>query len=333
MKAMQLFAHAAIETRPLRRVDLPKPTPTDNSILVKVAACGVCRTDLHVIEGDLKGGTLPIVPGHQVVGVVEDIGRYVQRFSVGDRVGIPWLQYTCGGCPFCEGHRENLCPNSLYTGFHINGGYADYAVVSEGYAYEIPGRFDEVDAAPLLCAGIVGYRALKRAELPAGGRLGIYGFGSSAHIIIQIARYRGCEVYVATRSEEHQKLALSLGAAWAGPGNAILPTLVQSVIVFAPAGELVPLALQSLEPGGTVSLAGIHMSDIPAMSYASCLFHEKNIRSVESNTRADGEEFLALAAEIPIKPIVQSFPMIKANEVLLALKEHSIQGTAVLVNS
>lgn len=329
MKALLLTQHAPIESRPLTGVDLPKPIPQVHELLVRVSVCAICRTDLHVVEGDLKGGRLPLIPGHQIIGTVESKGAGCKRLQIGQRVGIAWLRHTCGECSCCRSDRENLCEASQYTGYDFNGGYAEYATVPEDYAYEIPDLFSDAEAAPLLCAGIVGYRAYKRSEISPGGRLGIYGFGSSAHIIMQIARYQRCEVFVATRDERHQQLARSMGAVWAGPA-AVLPQKVDSIIVFAPAGELVPLALQSLRAGGTVSLADIHMTDIPSMEYQGCLFHEKNLRSVEANTRADGRDLLALAKQIPIKPHTTEFPFEKANDVLLLLKQHAIQGTAVL---
>lgn len=330
MKAMVLHARAPIETRPLRLEDVPQPRPQANELLVKVHVCAVCRTDLHVVEGDLTGGTLPIIPGHQVVGTVAELGPECRRFRLGDRVGVAWLRHTCGVCDDCRRGNENLCKQSLYTGYDRNGGYAEYCVVPEDYAYNIPKGFNDIEASPLLCAGIVGFRSYKRSVLPRGGKLGIYGFGSSAHIIFQIAKYQEAEVYVATRDERHQALAKQFGAVWTGPGDAILPTPVDSVIVFAPAGELVPLALRSLRPGGTVAIAGIHMSDIPSMNYEECLFHEHNLVSVESNTREDGREFLKLAEEIPIHPHTSVYPLEAANDVLLRLKQNAIQGTAVL---
>lgn len=331
MKAQILTAHARIEQSPLRLVEVPKPIPMAHELLVKVLACGGCRTDLHVIEGDLASGVLPIIPGHQVVGVIDDQGPGCHRFHLGQRVGIAWLGSTCGQCRECYSSRENLCQMSRYTGYQLPGGYAEYTTVLEDYAYAIPDGFSDAAATPLLCAGIVGYRALKRSALPKGGQLGIYGFGSSAHVVIQIARHLGCEVFVATRNKTHQEFAKQLGATWAGPADSLLPSPVDSVIVFAPVGMLVPLALQSLRPGGTVSLAGIHMSDIPSLPYDSCLFHEKNLVSVEANTRVDGQEFLALAAQIPIRPQVTVYPLSDANRMLQDMKANAIQGTAVLI--
>ncbi len=331
MKAARLRRNAPILGRPLEIAECPDPEPGEGEALVRVHACAICRTDLHVIEGDLPPKRLPLVPGHQAVGVVERLGPGCRRFRAGDRVGIAWLRWTCGACGFCRSDSENLCDDSLYTGWHADGGYAALAVVPEAFAYAIPGAFADVEAAPLLCAGIIGYRALRRSEVPPGGRLGLYGFGSSAHVVIQLARHRGCEVFVATRGEGHRKLARRMGAVWVGDTFDPPPTPLDSAIVFAPAGEVVPATLRAVRKGGTVALAGIHMTDIPAMDYASCLFHEKNLRSVEANTRADGAELLQEAAEIPIRPVVTTFPLEEANEALIHLKEDRISGTGVIV--
>ncbi|MGE5753230.1 MAG: zinc-dependent alcohol dehydrogenase family protein [Deltaproteobacteria bacterium] len=320
-----------ITASPLRLAELPAPAPGPGEIRVKVAACGICRTDLHVIEGDLPPARLPLVPGHQVVGIVDGAGEGAARFSPGTRVGIAWLRHTCGSCAFCAAGKENLCEAPLFTGYHRDGGFAEYAVVPEAFAYPIPPAFRDAEAAPLLCAGIIGYRALRRAELPQGGRLAIYGFGSSAHIVIQLALHRGCEVFVCTRGERHRKLALDMGASWAGEDPSGMPAAADSAILFAPAGELVPPALRALKKGGTLSLAGIHMSDVPAMKYEECLFHEKNLRSVTANTRRDGEDLLREAARIPIRPKVTLFPLEEANRALQMLKADKIQGTGVLV--
>lgn len=327
---MQILKPAPIEEKPLKLVELPKPIPTNKQVLIKVSACGVCRTDLHVTEGDIKKGNYPIVPGHQIVGSIEELGNNCTRFKEGDRVGVAWLGTTCQTCPFCKRNQENLCSQSGYTGYQLPGGYAEYTVAHEEYIYPIPDLFTDEEATPLLCSGIIGYRAFKRSQIQKGQKLGIYGFGSSAHIIMQIASAWKCPVYVATRDEKHQNLAQKLGACYVGQGQEVLPEKMQSIIVFAPAGELVPLALKSLESGGTCALAGIHMSDIPQMRYEECLFHEKNLVSVEANTRLDGNELLKIAAEIPIKPTIQTYPLEKANEVLLKLKNDSIEGTAVL---
>jgi propanol-preferring alcohol dehydrogenase len=328
---MVLERQARIAMRPLARHDRPEPIPARNDLLVRVLACGVCRTDLHVVEGDLAPRTLPIVPGHQVVGRVEALGAGASKFRIGDRVGIAWLRATCGRCPYCEAGRENLCDGSRYTGWDADGGYAEYAIVDEAFAYAIPDAFSDAEAAPLLCAGIIGYRALRRAGIAAGARLGLYGFGSSAHIVAQLARHRGCDVYVATRDASHRRLAEELGAAWTGDSFDTPPAPLDAAIVFAPAGEVVPPALRALDKGGTVVLAGIHMSDLPSMPYDSCLFHEKSLTSVESNTRLDGDELLREAAAIPLRPRTTIFPMSQANEALLALARDELRGTAVLV--
>jgi len=327
---MLLRRTARVAERPLTLAELPDPVAEDGEIVVRVTACAVCRTDLHVVEGDLAPHKLPLVPGHQIVGRVESSGRGARRFRAGDRVGIAWLRGTCGECRFCASGAENLCERSRYTGWDADGGYAEMAKVHEDYAYAIPDSFDDFEAAPLLCAGIIGYRALRRAELPTGGRLGLYGFGSSAHIVIQIARARGAEVFVATRGERHRALAERLGAAWAGAADERMPVALDSAIVFAPAGSIVPQALRAVGKGGTVALAGIHMTPVPELTYEDCLFHEKRLTSVESNTRADGEELLREAAAIPIRPQIQVFPLRTANEALQALHADRVEGTGVL---
>ncbi|MGE5190251.1 MAG: zinc-dependent alcohol dehydrogenase family protein [Gemmatimonadota bacterium] len=327
---MVLRGNGPIASSPLETAELPDPLPGPGEIRVKVAACGICRTDLHVIEGDLRPLRAPLVPGHQVVGRVDRRGEGAARFPVGARVGIAWLRHTCGACAFCASGRENLCEAPLFTGYHRDGGFAEYAVVPEAFAYEIPEAFGDAEAAPLLCAGIIGYRALRRADLPPGGTLALYGFGSSAHIVIQLALSRGSRVVVCTRGERHRKLARDMGAFWAGEDPAEMPVRADSAILFAPAGELVPVALKRLRKGGTLSLAGIHMSDIPAMRYEECLFYEKNVRSVTANTRRDGEDLLREAARIPIRPKVTLFPLAEANRALRMLKDDELQGTGVL---
>jgi propanol-preferring alcohol dehydrogenase len=333
MRAMVLRRQAPIRSRPLEAADIPAPEPGPDELLVRVRVCGICRTDLHVIEGDLPPQRMPVVPGHQAVGVVERPGSGCRRFRAGDRVGIAWLRHTDGACPSCRAGAENLCPASRYTGYHADGGYAEQAVVPEAFAYAIPPVFGDAEAAPLLCAGIIGYRALRRSGVPAGGRLALYGFGSSAHVVLQIARHRGCEVFVATRGEGHRGLARRLGAAWVGETLEPPPRPVDAAIVFAPAGEIVPVALRAVRKGGTVALAGIYMTPIPAMDYADCLFHERTLTSVEANTREDGEGLLREAAEIPIRPAVTPFPLEEANDALVRLKEDRIDGTGVLVVS
>ena len=331
MRAMILRRHAPITDAPLEPVEIETPRPADREILVRVACCAICRTDLHVIEGELPARRVPLVPGHQIVGRVEELGPGSSRFRVGDRVGIAWLRHTCGSCEYCARSMENLCPHSLYTGYHTDGGYAEYAVVSEDFAYAVPDAFGDVEAAPLLCSGIIGYRALQRAEVPRGGRLGLYGFGSSAHLVMQLAKHRGCEVFVATRGEGHRELARRMGADWAGESHDSMPAPLDGAIVFAPAGDIVPPALRALRSGGTVVLAGIYMTPLPEMDYEPHLFHEKNLRSVEANTRADGEALLAEAARIPVRTEVTTFPLARANEALMRLKQDRIDGSGVLV--
>jgi propanol-preferring alcohol dehydrogenase len=330
MRAWRLEQQAPIDRAPLRLVDVPDPQPGPRQIRVRVHVCALCRTDLHVIEGDLRPSKLPIVPGHQVVGVVESHGPDCTRFDIGDRVGIAWLRKTCGTCLFCRRGDENLCPASSYTGWHEDGGYAELAVVDEAFAYAIPPAFSDEEAAPLLCAGIIGYRALQRSRVPDGGRLGLYGFGSSAHVTLQAAMHRGCEVYVATRGESHRRLAAELGARWVGEADATPPVLLDGAIVFAPAGELVPPALRALQKGATLALAGIHMSPIPSLTYEPHLFHEKSITSVEANTRADGEALLALAAAAPIRPRRQLFAFSDAQRALSLLAHDGVDGTGIL---
>jgi propanol-preferring alcohol dehydrogenase len=279
----------------------------------------------------LPAQKLPIVPGHQIVGTVDAVGPNCRRLRVGQRIGVAWLRGTCGSCLFCQRQRENLCESARFTGYHADGGYAQYAVVPEEFAYELPPIFTDREAAPLLCAGIIGYRALRRCELPDGGRLALYGFGSSAHVVLQIALHRRCQVYVVTRSEGHRQLARDLGAHWVGSSATDMPQRVDSAIVFAPAGELVPPALEALEKGGTLALAGIHMSAIPALDYQKHVFFERNLHSVTANTRDDGRALLAEVAAIPIRPHVTSYPLRDANRALQDLKADRISGTGVLV--
>jgi alcohol dehydrogenase, propanol-preferring len=331
MKAMVLDEIAQVSTGPLRLRELPDPEPQAGEVRVRVRCCGVCRTDLHVIEGDLPRRKLPIVCGHQVVGIVDKLGPRCTLLREGQRVGIPWLRKACGQCAYCRAGKENLCEFSVYTGYDADGGYAESAIVPEAFAYAIPDVFDDVHAAPLLCAGIIGYRSLKRADLPPGGRLAMYGFGSSAHIILQIAQHRGSEVFVATRGVSHRQLARDMGATWVGENAAEMPAKVHSGIMFAPAGNLVPEALTNLEKGGTLALAGIYMSEIPPLDYTSMLFYEKNIRSVTANTRDDGRELLAEAASFGLRPHVTTYPLSEANRALSDLKEDRVNGTAVLV--
>jgi len=330
MKAMLLEQIAPIDTSPLKMADLPLPEPGAGEIRIKVRCCAICRTDLHVIEGDLPRQKMPIVPGHQIVGVVEKLGAGCSRFKISQRVGVAWLRHTCGKCEFCKADKENLCESAQFTGYHANGGYAEYAVAPEAFCYGIPPAFSDVEAAPLLCAGIIGYRALKRCQLRAGSKLGIYGFGSSAHVVMQIAKHRGCAVYVVTRGEKHRQLARQMGATWVGEDAGKMPVKVDSAIIFAPAGELVPPALEALQKGGTLSLAGIHMTPIPTLDYQRHVFFERDIHSVTCNTRTDGRELLAEAAAIPIRPHTTVYPLAEANRALIDLKNDRLSGTGVL---
>ncbi len=335
MRAMVLHSPAPIGQRPLQLEEVPDPTPGAEEILVSVNMCGVCRTDLHEVEGELPMKRSPIIPGHQVVGTVGALGEGVTRFRVGDRVGLAWLHDTCCSCEFCVGGTENLCRKARFTGWSVSGGYAEYTTIAEDFAYPIPEGFPDAEAAPLLCGGIIGYRALRLSGIQAGQRLGLYGFGASAHIAIQVARHWGCEVYVFTRTEANRELARELGAMWAGPSRPDADGLpverkLQAAIIFAPAGPLVRDALEIMDKGATLALAGIYMSPVPQLDYLKHLYDEKVIRSVANATRRDGEELLKLAAEIPIRTSTQLFPLEHANEALLALKNSEITGAGVL---
>lgn len=329
MKACVLRAPAQVETNPLEFTDAATPEPNRGEILVRVSACGVCRTDLHVIEGELPPRKSPVIPGHQVVGVVEKVGVGAKRFSTGARVGIPWLHKTDGSCEYCRSGAENLCDNPTFTGYTVDGGYAEYIVAPEDFVYEIPEGFPDEQAAPLLCAGIIGFRSLRLSGIKPGGRLGFYGFGAAAHVAIQVARHWNVIVYASTRDARHRKLALELGAKWAGGTLDAPPEKLDAAIVFAPAGEIVPAALAALRKGGVLVLGGIHMSPIPSFSY-DLLYQERMVRSVANNTRQDGEDFLRIAAEIPIRTHVQIYPLSDANRALNALKNDAIPGAAVL---
>lgn len=331
MKCMLLRAPAPVDAAPLALTEVPDPEPGPGEILVRVEACGICRTDLHVVEGELPPQRPEVIPGHQVVGTVVRCGEGVTRFAPGDRVGIAWLRQTCGTCRYCRAGSENLCPEARFTGYHEHGGYAEYAVVRADFAYPVPAALGAAEATPLLCAGIIGFRALRRAEVRAGCRLGLYGFGASAHIAIQVARHWGCTVYVMTRDARHQALARELGAVWAGGAEAEPPDRLDSAILFAPAGELVLPALEALDQGGTLAIAGIYLTDIPRLEYERHLFHEKTLRSVTANTRADGEELLRLAAEIPIRPHTTPFRLDEANLALQRLKHDALRGAGVLL--
>ena len=332
MDAWEVSQPGSLSENPLRRARAPIPDPAANEVLVRVIACGVCRTDLHVVMGDVPPHRRPVIPGHEIVGRIVSRGDDAQRFDLGERIGIAWLRYTCGVCRFCRAGRENLCVDPRFTGWDDHGGYAEYATVPEAYAYRLPDSFDDVTAAPLLCAGIIGFRSLERAEVPAGGRLGIYGFGGSAHLAAQIALSRGAVVHVFTRSAAAQRLALALGCSTAGGASASPPEPLDAAILFAPVGELVPVAMGALERGGTLAIAGIHLSDIPAMNYQAHLFQERQIRSVTANTRADGERFLAEAAAVGIHVATSVYRADQADQALADLWNDRVDGAAVLVH-
>lgn len=330
MRAWTLSRQAPVDDNPLVCTSLPVPTPGEGEVLVKVRACGICRTDLHVVEGDLAMRRAQIVPGHQVVGDVVALGPNVTERAVGERVGIAWLHRTCGGCRFCETQRENLCESPDFTGWTVDGGFAEYAVAPAAFCYGLPSGLSHLLAAPLLCAGIIGFRSLELAELRRGEKLGIYGFGAAGHVVIQLARARGLEVFVATRDRaRHQALAHELGAAWVGDAQDRPPAALDASLVFAPAGELVPGALRALDKGGRLVLGGIHMSDIPSFPY-EILYGERLVRSVTNNTREDGRRFLEEAARIPVRAHVETFSFERANEALQALKNDAVRGAAVL---
>ncbi|MFF4258330.1 zinc-binding alcohol dehydrogenase family protein [Streptomyces sp. NPDC001663] len=332
MRAWSVVTPGPVEERGLELVGKPVPVPRDDELLVHVRACGVCRTDLHVAEGDLPVHRAGVTPGHEVVGLVAGFGAEVDGFTVGDRVGVAWLRRTDGTCAYCVRGAENLCPASRYTGWDADGGYAEYTTVPADFAYRLPGALDDVALAPLLCAGIIGYRALRRAALPPGGRLGLYGFGGSAHLCAQVALAEGATVHVLTRGAAARQLALELGAASAQDAYALPPEPLDSAILFAPVGDLVPFALRALDRGGTLSIAGIHLSDIPPLRYETDVFYEKQLRSVTSNTREDGRQFLTLAALHGVHATTHTYPMSRADEALRDLKAGRFDGAAVLVN-
>jgi alcohol dehydrogenase, propanol-preferring len=330
MRGWAVDSPGPIDGSPLVAVERPIPEPGPGELLVKVSVCGVCRTDLHLAEGDLAPRRPRVILGHEIVGTVESLGAGPARLSVGQRVGIPWLRHTDGRCRFCRRGDENLCVEPLFTGWDADGGYAEYTVVDSDYAYQVPDVFDDEHAAPLLCAGIIGFRALRQSMLPPGGRLGIYGFGGSAHLTAQVALHEGATVHVMTRGTGAQELARSLGAASVQGAADPPPEPLDAAIVFAPAGDLVPTALSALDRGGTLAIAGIHLSDIPALNYQRHLFEERKLRSVTANTRADGTEFLALAAQIPIQVSVVPYRFDDAPAALRALAHGQVRGAAVL---
>jgi len=318
--------------QPLRLTELPLPKPGAGQVLVRVSACAVCRTDLHVIDGELPHPKLPLIPGHEIVGYVAEVGPDVERFKQGDRVGIPWLGWTCGECDYCRSQRENLCDRARFTGYTLDGGYAQHTLADARFCFSIPNGYSDAEAAPLMCAGLIGYRSLVKAG--NARRLGIYGFGAAAHIVAQVARFQGRQVFAFTRpgDVDAQKFALSLGAAWAGDSSVLPPEPLDAAIIFAPAGQLVPQALRTVTKGGTVVCGGIHMSDIPSFPY-SILWEERTVCSVANLTRRDGEEFLALAPRVPVRTEIQKFPLAEANEALDQLRTGRLQGAAVLVSN
>lgn len=330
MRAMVLNETASAEARPLALVDRPVPEPGPGEVRVRIEVCGVCRTDLHLVEGDLELRHPGVVPGHQVVGRVDGAGPAAARFRPGDRVGLAWLRRACGRCRFCARGAENLCLLPSFTGWDADGGYAEWAVVPEDFAYALPDDVVPEQVAPLLCAGIIGFRAYKRCGVAPGGRLGLWGFGNSAHITLQVARHHGCEVYVFSRGGEHRELAEELGAVWVGGSFDAPRVKLDAAILYAPAGELVLPALEALDRGGTLAIAGIHLSDVPPLDYSRHLFQEKTLRSVTANTREDGRLLLDLAARIPIETHTTSYPLEAANEALLDLKQDRVRGAAVL---
>ncbi|GAB3828693.1 zinc-dependent alcohol dehydrogenase family protein [Dactylosporangium cerinum] len=330
MTAWRVDRPGPIDGRPLRMTSAPVPEPGPGEVLIRVNACAVCRTDLHLAEGDLPPHRPGAVPGHEVVGEVEQLGGDTGDLRVGDRVGVAWLRHTCGTCRYCRSGAENLCPSSLYTGWDADGGLAEYCVAPAEYIYRMPSRYDDAHAAPLLCAGIIGFRALRRADLPPGGRLGLYGFGASAHLTAQVALAQGATVHVLTRSVEAQRLALSLGAASAGAAADAPPEPLDAAILFAPVGDLVPVALSALDRGGTLAVAGIHLTDIPPLRYADHLFQERTLRSVTANTRQDGHDFLAFAQDHPLRVTVTPYPLSGVDRALADLAADRVEGAAVM---
>jgi propanol-preferring alcohol dehydrogenase len=315
----------------LRQLDLSIPKPGTGQVLIRVHACAVCRTDLHVVDGELKNPRLPLIPGHEIVGAIAELGSGAFRFKVGDRVGVPWLGWTCGECSYCRNGQENLCDQAMFTGYTLDGGYAEYTVADERFCFPIPGSYGDAEAAPLLCAGLIGYRSLVKAG--GGKRLGVYGFGAAAHIVAQVAKYQQREIYAFTRpgDDDGKKFALNLGAVWSGGSNELPPKQLDAAIIFAPVGELVPLALKAVGKGGVVVCGGIHMSDIPSFPY-SILWEERSICSVANLTRRDGEEFMALAPKVPVRTKIETFALEDANEALNRLRAGNLNGAAVLVS-
>jgi propanol-preferring alcohol dehydrogenase len=329
MRAMVLEKPALAEQSPLSAKEITLPLPHSGQVRVQIRCCGLCHTDLHTVEGDLPLPRLPLIPGHQIVGIVDAVGGGVHALHEGNRVGIPWLYSTDGTCDYCRRGCENLCDQARFTGYHVDGGYAEYTVVPEDFAYPLPAKFSDENAAPLLCAGIIGYRSYRLSGIRPGERLGLYGFGASAHLVLQLARYEGHEVYVFTRTPAHCELAKRLGAAWVGAAEDSPPQQLHAAIIFAPAGSLVPHALRVLRKAGTLVLAGITMSPIPQLDYSS-IYHERIIRTVANSTRQDAREFLELAAAVPLQTEIQIFDLEDANRALLSLKKSEIKGAGVL---
>jgi len=329
MKTLQFNHPQPIHSNPLHLREVDVPCTGDEEILIRIHTCGICHTDLHVVEGEIPQKKSPLTPGHQVVGIIEKVGNKVTNHKIGERVGVAWLNRTCGECEFCKQGNENLCTNAKFTGYDVDGGFAEYIVVYESFAYPIPQIFSDDTAAPLLCGGIIGFRSLRLSNIKPGERLGLFGFGASAHIAIQVARHWGCEVYVFSRNEHHRKLAEQLGAVWTGTTDQVPPHLLHSAISFAPSGDFVLKALGVLRRGGTLALAGIYVTPIPTFDY-SLLYHERTLRSVANSTRKDAIDFLKIAAEIPVQTEVEVFPLAKANHALQLLKESKIQGAGVL---
>ncbi|MGQ9619157.1 MAG: zinc-dependent alcohol dehydrogenase family protein [Candidatus Aminicenantia bacterium] len=329
MKGMVLTKNDLIENSPLKLKSLDIKEPLEDEVLIRVSACGICHTDLHVIEGELPPRKLPIIPGHQIVGRVEEIGKNVKGLKAGNRVGVAWLYSSCGKCKYCLKEMENLCENPEFTGWTKDGGYAEYVISKESFTYKLPENFNDEECAPLLCAGIIGYRSFKLSNIREGENLGLYGFGASAHIVLQIAKFYGCNVFVFSRSQSHRELALELGAKWVGSSKDKPPEELDSAIIFAPVGNLYIYALKVLRKGGTVASAGIHMSPIPEFSY-ELLYNERIMRSVANSTREDAKELLSLASRIPLKTKIEIFPLVDANKALQALKRGEINGAGVI---
>lgn len=331
MRAMILRHQQPVETAPLELVEVPPPAPATGEVLLRVHACGACHTDLHIVEGDLPLHRCPVIVGHQIVGTIVEVGAGVDGGRVGERVGVPWISSSCGRCRHCLAGAENLCGDARFTGYDVDGGYAELAVAPAGAAHALPGSYSDADASLLLCAGIIGFRSLRLSEIRPGGRLGLFGFGASAHIALQVALHRGCEVHVFTRGEEHRRVALDLGAAWAGPADDSATARLDAAITFAPIGSVVAAALRKLDRGGTLAINAIWLDGLPAMGYTEHLYGERTVRSVTNLTQADAREFLELAGRLPLKMVVETFPLEEANDVLLRMKESRLDAAAALV--